>query len=88
MQLKYVTLCKRVIPILNSNLPSCIDCIHFIDHKTNYSYESLADDGKYGICKLFGKKNIITGEIKYLSTEYCREDPQLCGKEAIMKETK
>jgi hypothetical protein len=65
-QLKIVI--KKIV--INSNLPSCINCSNYVEDK------------KYGKCKLFGEKNMITGEIKYLDAIYCREDPQLCGKNA------
>jgi hypothetical protein len=57
---------------INSRLPLCTNCIHFINNiGTNY-----------GKCKLFGEKNKITGEIKYLYASYCREYSELCGKNA------
>jgi hypothetical protein len=76
MHLTYRCLQKIIPPILNLNLPSCINCAHFIHDKTN------KNDEKYGKCKLFGKKNTITGEIKYIYALYCRDDYEMCGKYA------
>lgn len=71
-QIKFVI--KKIPIIINSNLPSCINCSHFIEDKQNLK------DGK---CKLFGQKDIITGKIDYLYSLYCREDEQLCGKNGM-----
>lgn len=65
--------------IKNANLPSCINCVYFIDDKTNYPYDQLSDN-KYGKCKLFGHKDIVTGELENIEARYCRLDEQLCGK--------
>jgi hypothetical protein len=65
--------------IKNIILPSCINCINFIEHKPIYSYESFQDNKKKGRCKLFGKKDIVTGEIEYDYARYCRNNATRCG---------
>ena len=80
---------KRVIPkIVNFDLPSCIDCIHFIGDKTNYPYDPRPNDSDNGRCRLYGEKNIISGEIKYLFASKCRQDSKLCGMNANFKVSK
>lgn len=58
--------------IVNYNLPVCKNCMHFMKSKH-------VDDLSYGVCKLFGKKNIVTGEIKYKYADMTRMSEQLCG---------
>ena len=69
------TLIKTPYPFIkNSDLPICTNCIHFIEYKNNYPF----DDNNLGKCKLFGKKNIVTGQIKYEYAENCRENKEKC----------
>ena len=81
MHLTHIPLYKKISlsMINNINLPLCINCIYFIKDHSNYLHESLEHDKKYGKCKLFGEKNLITGEIDYFYTSYCRADSKLCG---------
>lgn len=58
--------------IINYNLPVCKNCMHFMKSKH-------MDDLSYGVCKLFGKKNIVTGEIKYKYADMTRMSNKLCG---------
>ena len=58
--------------IVNYNLPVCKNCMHFMKSKH-------MDDLTYGVCKLFGEKNIITGEIKYKYADMTRMSEKLCG---------
>ena len=68
---------------LNTNIPLCINCVHFIKHKTYYPDDILPDDEKYGQCMLFGKVNPITGNINYYYASSCRENKNnMCGIEA------
>ena len=72
-------LLKRIICgkdfIKNSDLPSCLNCVHFIIPKT----KDLDDYDFYSRCKKFGKKNLITGEIEYDLARNCRKDGEKCG---------
>lgn len=77
---------QQVSPLLhmfvkNEILPSCVNCVHFIECNPN----------KSGRCKLFYKKNILTGRIEYEYasflqidayeyTSVCRKDNNKCGK--------
>jgi len=63
--------------IENNNLPPCINCIHFIEYKNK---NSLLDDiSSYGKCKLFGEKNIVSGQINYSFASFCRDNNKQCG---------
>jgi len=61
------------------DLPACINCVHFIQHETNYPYDPPPNDKEYGKCKLFGKQDMVTGNIKYEYAGLCRENEQKCG---------
>jgi len=74
-----------------SNLPLCINCKHFIEHKptytfndmSNYSFNDISNNSMYGKCDVFGKINLVTGEKKYYTASLCREYNNLCGEKAI-----
>ena len=65
---------KRHIVIKNENVTSCSNCLFFI--------RGESQNNKYGRCKQFGEKDIITGEIENLYALECRKDRTLCGFEA------
>jgi hypothetical protein len=66
--------------IRNTTLPSCLNCIHFIEHTNNYPYDDTPSDTQYGKCKKFGEMNLITGLIEYDFAKNCRNDINKCGK--------
>ena len=66
--------------IRNKKLPICLNCIHFIEHKNNYPYDSLPSDSLYGKCKQFGEVNIVTGTFSYEYARLCRDNDKKCGK--------
>lgn len=65
--------------IKDVNLPVCVNCLHFIEHKTNYPYDPLPDNKSFGRCKKFGYKDIITGEFNYDFAYLCRNNEKKCG---------
>ena len=72
--------------IQNMNIPICINCKHFLqyDVKGNPIVES-----KYGRCKLFGTKDLITGHIEYSFASTCRSNyADVCGIEGKYFEEK
>lgn len=78
--------CLRPIRTFLSNLnpisiPICIHCEHFMEHTTNYPYDPLPDNSKYGRCKKFGEINIVTGEIQYDLASNSRSNYMKCGKD-------
>jgi hypothetical protein len=62
--------------ILNYNLKSCKNCVHFQPSTYNEFDSYLAK------CTLFGKKDIITNEINYDFADSCRIDESKCGMHA------
>jgi hypothetical protein len=70
---------KRYLFIKNANLKSCVNCINFIEEKTNSPYEELPNDKLYGKCKKFGTQNFVTGETDNEIAIICRNDNKKCG---------
>jgi hypothetical protein len=66
------TLWPRGPFIKNLNLPSCVNCVHFIQYKGG-------EQPDLGRCSQFGKKDIISGEITYDYASVCRFDKEKCG---------
>jgi hypothetical protein len=62
--------------IKNNELPSCVNCVHFIEQPHGYQN----DRSEFGKCKLFGEKNLVSGGIKYMFAANCRQKG-LCGTE-------
>jgi hypothetical protein len=52
------------------NVPICINCVHFIDSELKKDFSK---------CRMFGRKNIITGEIYHEYAAVCRELRDMCG---------
>jgi len=65
--------------IRNTHVPICSNCAHFIPHQTNYPYEDIPDDKKYGKCSKFGEVDYITGGIEYDFAKDCRNTADKCG---------
>ena len=63
---------------INAQNKQCINCKYFISHK-NSKMTTL------GLCKMFGKKIKDKSDEKliYNFAEHCRDDENLCGKNAI-----
>jgi hypothetical protein len=64
---------KPKLLIKNIDMPSCRNCIHFI--QDNYNIDSLSK------CNKFGEKNIISNQIRYDYADSCRKDENKCGLE-------
>jgi len=62
-----------------NNLPSCINCVHFIKDTSNYPYDPPPNDKRYGKCKLFGYQNMVTGDINNEYAMECRNNENKCG---------
>jgi hypothetical protein len=58
--------------IKDMELPVCKNCRYFIPFENKEQY-------LLGRCSLFGKKNIITGEITYEFADICRFTSTKCG---------
>jgi hypothetical protein len=74
--------------IRNKELPICSNCLHFIEHKSNYPYDPLPNDSQYSKCKKFGEVDIVTGIIEYDFANLCRDDNRKCGKNGSEYEDK
>ena len=72
IQLLYIIfiIIKLLKFITNINKPVCVDCKHFI--------KPTHDDMTLGKCKLFDKKNIISGGILYEYVSVCRNNKSHC----------
>ena len=53
--------------------PICKTCIYFLPDETSSRPDEFAK------CKLFGEKNIVTGEITYKYAELCRSNSNHCN---------
>ena len=62
--------------IKNIEIPSCRNCIYY---KLDYSDPRYT----YNKCSLFGKMDIITGEIKYDLARDCRTNEMKCGLQGV-----
>lgn len=65
--------------IRNRGLAICSNCLHFIEPKNNYPYDSILSDEQYARCKKFGEVNFITGVIEYDLARNCRLNNNKCG---------
>lgn len=66
-----VTLPKQFIKY--SKMPVCKQCSFFVPHTASKHKYDL------GLCKKFGEKNILSGEIKYFLASVNRNDTNRCG---------
>jgi len=67
--------------IKNIGNPICIECVHFIRHVPYYKDGQI--DNKYGKCKYFGKKDLVTGEIVYELASTLRHEINRCKPEGL-----
>ena len=59
----------------------CINCVNYIKYKYGNPYDEIYDTNPImGNCRLFGKENLVTGEIEYEHALVCRIDESKCGK--------
>ena len=68
--------------IKNSNYPACFNCAHFI----KYQDSNLNNDQEYGLCKKFGKMNLVSGQVKHDYASHCRDDDKKCGEKGDLYE--
>jgi hypothetical protein len=59
--------------IKNAKVPICKQCSFFLPHTiAKHKYD-------LGVCKKFGEKNVLSGEIKYYLASINRQDTNRCG---------
>ena len=60
----------------------CVNCINYIKYKYNDPYDEIYNRKTViGNCSIFGKQNLVTGEIEHEDALVCRIDDSKCGKE-------
>ena len=58
----------------------CINCINYIKYKYRNPYDEIYDTNPIlGTCRLFGKENLVTGQLEYDKALLCRLDETQCG---------
>ena len=70
--------------IKNAHCPLCVNCVHFLRGKPEWSTSQTTElmlSSRDALCKKFGHLDVVSGEVhlKYAST--CREYDHLCGNE-------
>jgi hypothetical protein len=71
--------------IKNSNYPVCFNCAHFIKYQKSDTYDPY-NDQEYGLCKKFGKMNLVSGQVKHDFASQCRDDDKRCGEKGDLYE--
>jgi len=66
---------QQTIRIENNFIFNCKECKHFMPNKN-----ILLDTYKYGKCKKFGYKDIVSGKIEYYNAGICRSVDKWCSK--------
>lgn len=60
----------------------CINCVNFMNHKYTDPYDEIYySEIQLGKCSIFGKQNLVTGEIDYDFAAVCRINESKCGNE-------
>jgi hypothetical protein len=61
--------------------PICLDCSHYNEYKHPNPYDELygGESYKLGKCGLYGRQNVVTGQIQFEYAVVCREDDSKCG---------
>ena len=63
--------------IINSALPECRNCKHFMPHNSEQHKYSLAT------CLLYGQKDIISGKITFEFAQHVRNRDGQCSREGL-----
>jgi hypothetical protein len=68
--------------MINTVLPSCSNCVHFVKYTNIYAYDPIPIDKhlEQGKCNKFGELNLITGSVKYEFARQARENSDQCGR--------
>lgn len=58
----------------------CVNCTNYIKYKyTNPYDEHYETEPILGNCRLFGKENLVTGQLEYEQALICRLNETKCG---------
>lgn len=72
---------------MKNNIPKlCINCKYFIADEVRWPDE-ISNNSQLGKCKLFGKLDVVTGDIIYDYAYSVRNDKGLCGETGKLFET-
>lgn len=83
----FISNLKNNIFILYNDNNVCMNCTNYIDRNQINQYNIMPLG--YGLlCKKFGTKDLITGEIEYEKVYNCRFDNNMCGHEGKYFEQK
>jgi len=81
-------LCAKHSPLIeNIKPPTCVNCIHFVKYSDMYSSRGDVNQ-ELGKCKVFGKKNLVSGRITYDYATVSRTSDNKCGIEGKYYEEK
>ena len=69
-----------ITPFIKKTKNHCINCINYIKYQYTDPYDEIYNiKTKIGNCYMFGKENLVTGEIEYENAMVCRMDKTKCG---------
>lgn len=86
----FISNSKNTIFIKYNDNKVCINCTNYMDRKqiSQIYRNDIVSPGYGSVCKKFGIKDLITGEIEYEKTYHCRFDDDMCGREGKYFEQK
>ena len=65
---------------ITKNKTHCMNCVNYIKYKYTYPEDEIYErKTTVGNCSLFGKQDLITGEINYEDALICRMHESKCG---------
>ena len=84
MKISYLLMALNVkfSQVKNANYPACFNCVHFI----KYQDSNPSNDEEFGLCKKFGKMNLVSGKIKHDYASHCRDNDKQCGEKGALYE--
>lgn len=73
--------------IIKKPINLCVNCVYYMNYRYTNPYdeydEIYSNKSKSGNCALFGKQNLVTGEIDYDTALECRLNELKCGKKGL-----
>ena len=70
--------------IIKKPINLCVNCIYYMNYKYTDPFDEIySNKSRSGNCALFGKQNLVTGEIEYDSALECRLNELKCGKKGL-----
>lgn len=78
-QINFRTTFPSFVNMKHIGIPSCSDCIHFVN--------SVTDNPSHSKCRKFAKLNVISKQVTLSYADINRQHSDLCGASARYKET-